>query len=68
MKAYLITTGVLFGLMSLIHVWRAIDEWPKTMNIDFILLMAALVAIPGLLSCWAWRLLWRLTENTTKAQ
>jgi len=26
MKAYVITTGALFGLLTLAHIWRAIDE------------------------------------------
>ena len=28
MKAFLITTGSLFALMAVVHIWRAIDEWP----------------------------------------
>ena len=26
MKAYLITTGVIFGLLTIIHVWRMFSE------------------------------------------
>ena len=26
MKAYLITTGTLFGLLTLVHIWRVIAE------------------------------------------
>jgi hypothetical protein len=26
MKAYVMTTGVLFGLLTAVHVWRFIDE------------------------------------------
>ena len=29
MKAYVITTGVVFGLLTLVHVWRAIEEGPQ---------------------------------------
>ena len=58
MKAYLIITGALFGLMAGVHVWRAIEEWPQTTSsAGFLLGMAALVALPGILSWWAWRLL-----------
>lgn len=28
MKAYLMTTGAVFGLVTLAHLWRMIDEWP----------------------------------------
>ena len=26
MKAYIITTGVVFGLLTLAHLWRILDE------------------------------------------
>jgi hypothetical protein len=26
MKAYVLTTGVVFGLLTLVHVWRAAEE------------------------------------------
>jgi hypothetical protein len=29
MKAYLISTGGLFGLITLVHLWRIVDEWPR---------------------------------------
>jgi hypothetical protein len=58
MKAYLVTTGILFGLMAGVHVWRAIAEWPHpTVGLGFVLGMAALIALPGMLSWWAWWLL-----------
>jgi hypothetical protein len=28
MKAYLITTGVVFGLLTLAHIWRIVAEEP----------------------------------------
>ncbi|MGO9200337.1 MAG: hypothetical protein ACLQM8_07325 [Limisphaerales bacterium] len=62
MKAYLITTGILFGLLAVLHVWRAVVEWPRpTADAGFALLMVALVAVPGVLSWWAWRLLQSLS-------
>jgi hypothetical protein len=59
MKAYLVTTGVLFGLMAVIHVWRVIDEWPRQSSPAplFVLGMAALIVVPAALSLWAWWLL-----------
>ena len=54
MKAYLATTGTVFGLMVVAHVWRAVAEGPAIVkNPVFILLTAAAAA----LSVWAWRLL-----------
>jgi hypothetical protein len=68
MKPYLLTTGLLFGLMTAIHIWRAIAEWPKQgLNPGFVLLMLALVAIPGVLAWWAFRLLQNLPGNGIKA-
>lgn len=58
MKAYLVTTGSIFSLITVLHVWKAIAEWPQPpVNLGFLLLVAALVALPGVLSWWAWRLL-----------
>ena len=58
MKAYLITTGSLFGLMAAVHVWRGVVEWPRGgISAGFILEMGLLVALPGILSWWAWSLL-----------
>ena len=28
MRAYVMTTGVLFGLIAMAHVWRAFEEGP----------------------------------------
>ena len=27
MKAYLITTGILFAVITVAHVWEVVDEW-----------------------------------------
>jgi len=27
MKAYLVTTGILFALIAVLHIWRIIAEW-----------------------------------------
>jgi hypothetical protein len=53
-KAYLATTGTVFGLIVVAHIWRAIAEGPAIVkNPVFILLTVAAAA----LSAWAWRLL-----------
>jgi hypothetical protein len=53
-KAYLATTGTVFGLIVVAHVWRAVAEGPAIVKSPvFILLTVAAAA----LSVWAWRLL-----------
>lgn len=56
MKAYLITTGIVFALLVVAHIWRVIVESRQlATDPDFILITLASAA----LSAWAWRLLWR---------
>jgi hypothetical protein len=60
MKAYLITTGTIFGLMAVLHLLRAIGERQKlTTDPGYFLSMAALGVVAAALSVWAWRLLRR---------
>jgi hypothetical protein len=54
MKAYLITTGTLFGLIVPVHIWRAIEEGAQTAKDPIVILVTVLAAA---LSIWAWRLL-----------
>ena len=53
MKAYLITTGTVFALVTIAHVWRAIAEAGLTRDPWFILLTVLTAGF----SVWAWRLL-----------
>ena len=54
MRAYVMTTGVLFGLITLAHVWRAFEEGRGlATDLSFILLTIAAAA----LCLWAWRLI-----------
>jgi len=58
MKAYLITTGTIFGLLALMHLLKAInDRGLLTTNPGEFLPMAALGLLAAGLSGWAWRLL-----------
>jgi hypothetical protein len=66
MKAYLITTGTIFGLMAVVHVWRAVAEWPSTPDMGFLAAMSALIILPGALSIWAWHLLWKRCGNSSQ--
>jgi hypothetical protein len=58
MKAYLITTGTVFGLIAVLHLVRAIEERSllATHPWDY-LVMAALGVVAAALSVWAWCLL-----------
>lgn len=43
-KAYLVTTGVIFGLITAGHVWKAIAEGPQTARNPLFLVLTALAA------------------------
>lgn len=52
MKTYVTLTGIVFGLITLAHVWRVIQEGPGVLNVWWVLLTVATAA----LSAWAFRL------------
>ena len=55
MKAYVMTTGAVFGLLTLAHIWRIVAEGPHlATNPSFVLITVAAAT----LCVWAWRLLW----------
>ena len=54
MKAYLITTGVVFGLITLAHIVRMAMEGAHLLKEPLFVVLTLLTA--GL-SIWAWRLL-----------
>ena len=56
MKAYLITTGTVFGLIALAHIWRIFEEGSRLAKEPWFLLLTLAAAA---LSVWAWRLLGR---------
>ena len=55
MKAYLMTTGTVFGLITIVHVWRMIEERQVATEPWYILITVA----TGALCLWAWRLVRR---------
>ncbi len=57
MKAYLVTTGTLFALLALVHLWRIIAEWPRLATDPWFILEAAIGVVAAGLGLWAWRLL-----------
>jgi hypothetical protein len=54
MKAYLMTTGVVFGLMVVAHIWRAIEEGPGLAKDPFFIVITIAATA---LCIWALRLL-----------
>jgi len=61
MKAYLVTTGIIFALITLAHLVRIGMEWPHLLaEPDFVLL----TFLSAGLSVWAWRLLRRKSGPT----
>ena len=57
MKAYLATTGTIFALITLAHVWRIIAESSALAREPWFMLMTATAAA---FSVWAFRLLMRM--------
>ena len=60
MKAYLVVTGSIFGLIALAHLARTVAE-SQRLGSDpwFYLEGPGLGLVATALSLWAWRLLWR---------
>jgi hypothetical protein len=54
MKAYVTTTGVVFGLITIGHLFRVIAEGPHLLTDPFYVLLTIATAVLGI---WAWRLL-----------
>lgn len=57
MKAYLVTTGVLSGLLAAVHLWRAVEEGTHVLSDPFYL-VSTLVAL--VMCAWAWALVRRV--------
>jgi hypothetical protein len=60
MKAYVMTTGAVFGLVTLAHLSRILAE-PRLATEPWYLLLTVVAAV---LCVWAWRLL-RAPSRTT---
>ena len=54
MRTYVMTTGILFGLVTLAHVWRVFVEGPGLAADPWYILLTIAAAA---LSLWAWRLI-----------
>jgi hypothetical protein len=56
MRTYVMTTGTLFGLVTLAHILRIVDESPALATDPWYVLLTLASAA---LCVWAWRLLRR---------
>jgi hypothetical protein len=58
MKTYVMTTGAIFGLITMAHVWRLFEEGTHLATDPWYVLITLAAAA---LCLWAWRLLrtWR---------
>lgn len=52
MKAYIVTTGTIFGLLTVAHVWRVVEEGAHLATEPSFAIMTLLSAA---LCVWAWR-------------
>jgi hypothetical protein len=55
MKAYVMTTGTVFGLLTLAHLWRLVEEGSHLATPWYILITAAAAILSG----WGFGLLLR---------
>jgi len=60
MKAYVTTTGVVFGLLFGVHIWRVIVEGTQLARDPFWVLITVAA---GALSIWAWLVLRRSSHT-----
>lgn len=60
MRAYVITTGVVFGLLTAVHVWRVIVEGAQLAKDPWWILVTAIAAA---LSIWAFVVLRRSSRS-----
>jgi hypothetical protein len=68
MKPYVITTGILFTVITALHVWRAVAEWPHgAVDPSFFLFSFTLVALPGAMAGWAWRVFRNLAASRAES-
>jgi len=52
MRAYVLTTGTVFGLLVVVHVWRAIEEGSGVAKDPWFI---AITVASAALCLWAWR-------------
>jgi hypothetical protein len=58
MKAYVTTTGVVFALVAVLHIWRAVEEGTSVARNP--IFVASTIA-SAVLAVWAWQVRRRIT-------
>ncbi len=53
MKGYLITTGTLFAILTIVHIWRIAVEWRPGGGSGLLVEMVPLILLSGALTAWA---------------
>ncbi len=61
MRAYVLTTGIVFALLALVHVWRFYEERSSLARDPHFLIITVIAA--GF-AVWAFRLYGRSTRST----
>ena len=61
MRTYLLVTAIAFALLTLMHVWRVVEESTSLMRDPWFVLITVISAA---LSVWAFRL-WRQPPKST---
>ena len=61
MRAYILVTGLIFALLTLLHLWRIFADWSGFDSGLWTLL--ATMALCGGLAYWAWRLFGELSRQ-----
>jgi hypothetical protein len=62
MRAYVLTTGSIFGLLVLVHLWRLIQEWAQIVRDPWYALATIVAAV---LFGWSIRLVRDMRRNST---
>jgi len=58
MKTYVVITGAIFAILTIVHALRIIAEWPHaSQDPGFLWSMSGLTLVTGVLAVWAWRVL-----------
>jgi len=64
MKAYLGTTGVIFALVTVLHLARSAEMWQRFASDPwFVSFYVLLTCVTAALSIWAWKLFPRLPRT-----
>ena len=54
MRCYVIATGIVFGVLAALHIWRLTEEGTRLLRDPFWVLITLIAAAAAV---WAWRLL-----------